>query len=1135
MPRRLLLAVGACLFLGALTGVHAQRSPRSTAPEAVCRVTGRVSGAGVALPGASIALRSPDGLTAATSTGPDGAYDLGTPPGTFDLTADLTGFDRLTRQVHLAPPSCLLSIDLTLTLTPRPSGTAGAAGRRAAAGPFGRGAGPGRGATPGARFQTLDVQPEDAAAAPPADSDADAPALLLPPGFAADATADAVAVTGTAARVDRGQINDRFDALARGDFTLGALDIAALAAGGGPGGQGAGGGPPGDGGGPGPGGLGGPGGGRGGRGAFLLGGRGGAQQRITTTADYTFGGSALNAAPYQLRADAPVTEVPFTRQSFGTTLGGPLKIKGIYDGSARTAFTLGYTGGRGRNLFDQYGTVPTAAMRAGDLSTVTASLVDPATGLPFPGNRIPDGAISPQARALLRFIPLPNLEGSTRNYRAQVTTASVNDAINLRLNHNFTPNVAGPAGRGGGGGGGGGRGGAGGGAAGRGGRGLAPLRRGTSVSMTAQLQFRRNDGDQANIFSTLGGTNTSTSLAVPVSLNVARGRDLHVVNVNVSTTGSRTTNRFAGVENVAAAAGITGAGADPFGWGVPSLSFTSLTGMRDVTPSRRDDRRLSAGYTWTHPVGRHVVRIGGDARVDRASSRTEANAAGAFVFTGLYTAGGATRVSGADFADFLLGLPQQASLQYGPGDVAFTGRSASLFAQDDWRLRGNVTLNLGIRYELQLPFTEANGRMANIDVAPGFSAAAPVQAGGTAPFTGAFPAGLVRTDWNNVAPRLGAAWRAPKAVVLRGGYGISYNAGTYAAIARNLAMQPPFAVTGTNIGTVNRLLLMADALAGSTAGDTTNTYGVDRDYVLGRVQTWNVDLSRNIRRVWNASAGYTRTTGANLDIVRAPNRGPEGLLIDGVQPFLWQAAEGSSVLNSATFRLQRRQARGLGGTLTYTLARSRDNAPSIGGGGGSAVVAQNEQDLDAEWGRSNFDRRHRLQANVQVDLPFGPNRRWLNGGGPWAAVFENWRVTTTFLSESGTPLTPRVQGAGRDVSQGLNGALRADYTGGPVTLAAPTIDRFFDTSVFSVPAAGLFGSSPRNVIVGPGTRQLDAQVSRDVALGGTRAVTIQVRASNLLNTANWAAVDTFVSSPTFGQVLSVRPMRSAQVNLRFRF
>jgi trimeric autotransporter adhesin len=369
--------------------------------------------------------------------------------------------------------------------------------------------------------------------------------------------------------------------------------------------------------------------------------------------------------------------------------------------------------------------------------------------------------------------------------------------------------------------------------------------------------------------------------------------------------------------------------------------------------------------------------------------------------------------------------------------------------------------------------------------------------------------------------------------VLRGGYGVSYNAGSYSTLARQLVGQPPFAVTNNSIGTASGPLSLADPFAGASPAETTNNYGVDRDYVLGVVQTVNADLSHNIRQVWNVSAGYTHTRGASLDIVRAPNRGPAGLRIEGVQPFTWQTSEGSSVLNAATFRLSRRPVKGVGGGASYTLARSRDNASSIGGGGTN--VAQDDQNLAAEWGLSSFDRRQQLSANLNVELPFGPNRPWLVQPGVWQALFRDWRFTTTFTWQTGTPYTPRVTGAVADVARGTNGTLRANYDGQPIALGNATIDQFFNTSAFTVPTAGTFGSAARNSIVGPGSKLLNGQLARDVRLGGTRVVSFQLSANNLLNLVNYAGIDTVVNSPTFGQVLSVRPMRSMQLNVRFRF
>ncbi len=1139
--------IGIVIFTGA-AGLTALAAPGLTllqqTPEGACRITGKVTGISSPLPGSAVTARRGDMVQGATSTGGDGSYRLSLPPETYRLAIEMAGFARVERDVTLSGSPCEQVIDVALTLRPRASAPVPAA--------RGRGAGAGRSqaAGGGEGFQTLAVNPDEAGTqaivAGVADVTASDSPLLLPPGFRNDASSDAIAIAGENARVDQGMLGDRRDALARGDFALAASEIAPQFGvdvptlegrfggsgrrGGGPGGRG---GPGGEfqAGGPGDGARGGRAGGRGANAAAGFLGRGGRGGVIQATGDYTFSGSALDAAPYQLRPATVRTERPYTRQNFGMTIGGPVVLPGLYNGTNRTTFQFQYTGGVGSNLFDQYATVPTSAMRAGDFSAAGVQLIDPATGLPFPNNQIPTTQFSPQAATILPYIPEPNLEGQTLNYRYTTATESVNNNVNVRLTHNFTPN-AGRGGRGGGGrgGGGGGRGGGGGGRAGG--------RAGTSVTLNVQVQYRRSHGDQTNVFQTLGGFNESTTLGTPVSLNINRGRTQHSINVNFSKTTSATKNHFTNVLNASGNAGIQGISSDPFAWGLPALSFTSISGVRDTTPSQRSDRRLSTQYTWRQGRGAHNLQFGGDFRWDRGSSDTESNANGSFVFTGLYTSGGASTGGAYDVADFLLGLPQQATVQYGPGTVTLTGRSMSLYAMDDWRWKSNLTLNLGVRYELLWPFVEARGQLVNLDVAPGFTAAAPVQADQTGAYSGDFPAALLLTDTNNLAPRVGFATRYA-GMTLRGGYGVSFNSGSYASMARQMASQPPFAVSNTQIGRLNSMLLMEDALTAGAATETTNTFGVDKNYVLGRVQTWNADLSRSFGRAWAFGANYTHTRGSNLDVVRAPNRDASGgLRIEGVQPFTWQSAEGQSVLHSASFRLQRQQVRGLGGQISYTIARSRDNAPSIGGGGGgggAGVVAQNDQNLDSEWALSNFDRRQRISTQLSYELPFGQNRRWLADGGVWAGFLENWRMSLTFNIDSGTPLTARVRGASRDVAQGLNGALRADYTGEELYIADQTIDQFFNTAAFSVPSVGLFGNSSRNIIVGPGSKQLDGQFSRDVRLGGNRALSISFRATNLLNLVNYTSVDTYVNSPTFGQVTNVRPMRSAQLNLRFRF
>jgi hypothetical protein len=225
--------------------------------------------------------------------------------------------------------------------------------------------------------------------------------------------------------------------------------------------------------------------------------------------------------------------------------------------------------------------------------------------------------------------------------------------------------------------------------------------------------------------------------------------------------------------------------------------------------------------------------------------------------------------------------------------------------------------------------------------------------------------------------------------------------------------------------------------------------------------------------------------------------------------------------------------KGIAGGTSYTWTRARDNASSFGGAGGA--VAQDDRNLEAEWGRSSFERTHRVSADMIFQLPFGRNRPWLSDGGIIAAIAGDWTLSSNFSYDSGQPFTARVLGASSDVARGTNGSLRADYVGGEISLDNPTAEQFFNIAAFRIPAPGTFGSAERNTIIGPPGYQLNAALSRDVTFGSTRALTIRVDASNVLNRPMWGAIDTVVNSPTFGQVLSVRSMRTVGINLRFRF
>ena len=1180
-------AVAACALAQWPLEAQQQDVTKPATPGRPCRVRGVVESGGMPLPGASVTARDGDRVVAVTSTDVDGSYVLSVAPGSYIVRVELSAFASTDQAVTLGQPPCEAQSSARLGLVSRvpgyvppapvvaSAGTAGPArgtdapgtGRAGQNGRFGAG-----GRLGGAnRFQSLTVQQSSAAEAAPETAvelttgslPADDPATrLLPPGFSTNAPQESVTVNGTFVDVDRNQMNDRIAALGRGEFGL--AEGQQFGAGGQAGTQvgfgdafGAGGG--------GAGGRGGP----GGPGGFGFAGRGAGANRTQVSATYGLGGSMFDSAPYSLSDGAiqkDASQKPnYLQQNFSTTVGGALKIPHIYNGANRTTYNFSYTGSHNNNLVDQYGTVPSEAYRAGDFSASATAIIDPVTGNPFPGNQIPANRLNPASLALLRFIPTANVDSETRNYHLSDTSRSDSDQFTLRLTHSITAPQTGRGGRGGG------RGGAqgaaqqpaagrttaagqtaggaqGGQTPGRGQNGAAGNGRGgrgnfqppLNVSISANISYRRNTGDRSNIYPLLAGTTKGSTFSAPVTLNIRAGRSIHVISGTFSRTTSETLSPFAYTQDVAGQAGIQGVSTNPFDWGVPSLSFSTYTALRDTSPSQRHDHSWGLNYGLTRPSGTHTYRMGGSYQQQVSRTQSDSNARGSFTFTGLYTANGLSTVrdSGQDFADFLLGLPQQATRQYSltpdniSSPVSIVGRQFNLYLQDDWRWKAKWTINYGLQYDFVAPYVETEGHMVNLDAAPDFTAVATVQPGDVGPYSGKYSSGLVNPDWNNLAPRVGLAWRTTNRSVIRAGYGLSYNSGAYATIARNLYQQPPFFQTGTSVGTLATPLTITDAFANIAASTITNNYGIDKNYELGLIHQWTTDYSRDLFRTWSMGATYFGTRGAHLDVLRAPNRGPTGLRISGVEAFTWQSSEGSSYMNGVALRLQKRQSHGISGTATYTLSRSRDNTTATGG---SATVAQNDQDLEAEWALSNFDRRHQFNGTATLELPFGRNRHWLSTGGLLAAIAGGWSMSANLNWQSGTPLTARCSSCAADVATGVVGTLRADATGQAIALANPTIDAFFNKAAFAIPAAGTFGTSGRNVIIGPGSHVLNAQFTRDLALGQNRNVSINVNANNLLNTVNFASIDTNVNSLTFGQVLAVNGRRTVRVNLRFRF
>jgi len=872
---------------------------------------------------------------------------------------------------------------------------------------------------------------------------------------------------------------------------------------------------------------------------------------------YGVGDSALNAAPYAL-AGEPATNPAYLQNSFGGSVGGPLNIPKIYHGGTKTFFFINYNGKRGENPFDQFSTVPTLLERQGNFSQTAytsgaeaghpVEIFNPATNTAFLNNTIPQ--INPVAAGLLPYIPLPNLPGDYQNFHFVTSATGDSDDLNVRINHTFG---AAPAG---------GR---------RGGRG-APRN-----NFTFGFHYHESSASITNPFPSVGGSTGVRSFDVPVGYVRSIGKLTNSVRFDFNRSRTRTQNLYAFNDNVAGMVGINGISTNPFDWGLPNLSFTDIASVQDVNPQllRSQTYTFSDNVVWTH--GKHSWRWGGDFRRIQVNTETSSNARGSFIFTGYNTSelvpgqpGQPPQQvpgTGYDFADFLLGFPQTTSVQYGQDNYHFHGNYWDLYVQDEWKMRGNLTLNLGVRYEYVSPLTEENNRIANLDLSPavlnpalGTPAVVEVLPGQIAPYSGSLPDSLVRPDRKNFAPRVGFAWKPFSKTVIRGGYGINYNTGAYQGIVQQLAFQPPFSTTQTKIQSVAGDLTLQNGFPASSTSGVTNDYAVNPNYRLGYVQIRNLDIQRQIRPTLLLNIDYTGTKGTDLDILEAPNRTATGILIPNAQAFTYESSVGDSEANAGSVRLRKRLSEGFSIGGIYTFSKSLDDASSIGagatsgaaraglgaggtaaGGGtgasssGAASVAQNALDLSAERGLSSFNQTHRFTADYLWELPFGHDKRRLTGNTPLRAIFGDWQWSGDWTIASGLPFTPHVLGSAAEINRGTNGTERPDVVPGQsISLPNPSIGKWFNTAAFSLPA-GPYGDARRNSIIGPGTLLFDMAFTKVVPLNESRVLEFRAQATNIFNNPNYTSIDTVFNSPTFGRVTAVGAMRQITITARFRF
>jgi outer membrane receptor protein involved in Fe transport len=851
---------------------------------------------------------------------------------------------------------------------------------------------------------------------------------------------------------------------------------------------------------------------------------------------------------------AAIAHPEFRQGQFGANVGGP-----IWKG--KTFFFASYDAWRYRDSSDLRITVPTERELAGDFSQSfhRRVLYNPYTTRvengrlvrdPFPNNVIPANLISPTMQAFLRaYMVAPNLSGNVAdNFREAREQESNSNAFQVRVDHHFSDrdNV---------------------------------FLRWTERRINAFLPrgdrgFQEPDSSNRNfgggwyhtfspnmILEMRGGVATQPTEDAPFQheLGVDPQRSLGLPELD----------RFFGYI-------ING--------GSLATPWTNMPNLGVQGPRSRGNPNWNAAADLTWLRGNHNFKFGFQMlRI----ARLQENQFGELFFSAEATRNPqATSNTGDPIASALLGLPSQIRGNVpDQGYIDFHTSTLSGYVQDQWVVRPNVTLNLGLRYDyvtraighgdaaLQSgPDLRTGEWLLALEQMPG------VCAGGAPP---CLPAPLAQIPFNqfiratgernsilppitdNWGPRAGLAWQVNPRTVLRTGYALMWDS----MVSRSQYGQHQFETwgwpqfSGIDTGTINtesgRLQRIEDVrnlpFAAPRAAPWNSTgFFNDPGRKNAYSHQWHVEVQREISRNLMVAAGYVGSYNGRMEYAGRAQAPPVPAVdaagrrltaaernqlrpwphIDGT--FTYSDDIGMSRYNSLQLKLQRRFANGIGSMLSYTWSRSIDTSSGWFGvengiGGGAGV--QNYHDIESNRAVSSYDVPHILTWATIWELPFGRGKRWLNdGAASW--VLGNWQLNWFLLARSGAPFTPTVGGDPANI--GFNGYARPNLVGDP-EVDNPTVDRFFNVAAFAIPV-NQFGNAERNLLRGPGYWNVDLGLQKNISLGGNREVQVRVEAFNVFNHINWALTTPFttIDNPaTAGRITSMTG-RPRQLQFGFR-
>jgi hypothetical protein len=567
----------------------------------------------------------------------------------------------------------------------------------------------------------------------------------------------------------------------------------------------------------------------------------------------------------------------------------------------------------------------------------------------------------------------------------------------------------------------------------------------------------------------------------------------------------------------------------------------NLEGSYDYAWINPQSNSIYKEFTWdpsdvvTMIRGKHILHFGGELLAYQNNSTAWGNTnAGALNFSGQYTqqwaldsSGVAAPVAGTglEYADFLLGYARKWTASVSP-EYGARLKSPQVFVQDDWKVRPNLTLNLGLRYQINHGWNEVKNNMSSFD--PTLQNCSPAPCNGP---LGAYWFGPTHTNgrtslqantFNTWQPRLGMAWAINPKTTLRGGFGVysyTWSLDTYGGDNTSYGMGAAISSSGsvsdqtngitpiTQLDGPGTIFGTSTPLPYSAASfDPTRFNGQGAGYIqyhtpVPRILQWNLSVQRALSTDLVAEISYVASHGSNLSFPTDLNQVPQNLLSSndsGSRPYgNYQGISGStnnaiSNYNSLQASITKRMTHGLSLSFNYVWAHMLDDQDS--GGWGSHFGPQDFQLANnpaANYSNSNFDVRHAFKGYAVYQLPFGRGKQFLNHSSLLDVAVGGWQISGTVVLQTGNPFTVY----GNQNTYALAGTQYPDRNPG-VSLYAPhrSILNWFNPAAFIQPAPGTFGNVPRNSLYGPGINTFNMSAAKEFSIPWREGIQIQFRA-----------------------------------------